>query len=185
MKKKPDRQVNTTIPNQHINNISISNLINIFTRVTITGDGNNAVATANLSSNTIQNISLTNYGTGYTHANINIYGTATGANVANARAIIAPKYGHGYNSARELGGHNVMINVKIGDNDTTEGGLISANTSFRTYGFLRNPHKYGQNTAVTYTNSNSVISHVVKKSSLNQCLRKTYSLLYFCGGVNQ
>ena len=30
MKKKPDRQINTTIPNQHINNISISNLINIF-----------------------------------------------------------------------------------------------------------------------------------------------------------
>lgn len=135
-----------------------ANLINIFTRVTITGDGNSAVATANLSSNTIQKISLTNYGTGYTYANVNIYGTATGANVANARAIIAPKYGHGYNSARELGGHNVMINVKIGDNDTTEGNLISANTSFRTYGFLRNPHKYGENTAVTYANSNSVIS---------------------------
>ena len=30
MKKKPERQINTTIPNQHINNISISNLINIF-----------------------------------------------------------------------------------------------------------------------------------------------------------
>ena len=30
MKKRPDRQINTTIPNQHINNISISNLINIF-----------------------------------------------------------------------------------------------------------------------------------------------------------
>ncbi len=135
-----------------------ANTLSVFTRVTIDGDGNSAVATTTLSSNTIQKISLTTYGVGYTYANVNIYGTATGANIANARAVIAPKYGHGYNAARELGGHNVMINVKIGDNDTTEGNLISANTSFRTYGLLRNPHKYGQNTAVTYSNANSVIS---------------------------
>ena len=133
------------------------NTLSVFTRVTIVGDGTGAVATANLSSNTIQKISMTSYGSGFSYANVNIYGTATGANVANARAIIAPKYGHGYNSARELGGHNVMINVKIGDNDTTEGNLISANTSFRQYGFLRNPHKYGENTAISYTNSNSVV----------------------------
>jgi len=134
------------------------NTITISTRIAIVGDGSGAVATANLSSNTIQKISLTNYGSNYSYANVNIYGTATGANVANARAIISPKYGHGYNSARELGGHNVMINVKIGDNDTTEGNLISANTSFRQYGLLRNPHKYGANTPVSYSNSNSVIS---------------------------
>ena len=30
MKKKSTRQINTTIPNQHLNNISISTLINIF-----------------------------------------------------------------------------------------------------------------------------------------------------------
>jgi hypothetical protein len=134
-----------------------SNTLSVTTRVVISGDGAGAVAVANLSSNTIQKITLTSFGSGYSYANVNIYGTATGANVANARAIISPKYGHGYNSARELGGHNVMINVKIGDNDTTEGNLISANTSFRQYGFLRNPHKYGQNTAVTYANSNSVV----------------------------
>ena len=134
-----------------------ANTLSFKTRVVIDGDGTNAVAVANLSSNTIQKITLTSYGSGYTYANVNIYGTATGANVANARAIIGPKYGHGYNSARELGGHNVMINVKIGDTDTTEGNLISANTSFRQYGLVRNPHKYGANTPVTYTNSNTVI----------------------------
>jgi hypothetical protein len=133
------------------------NTLSVSTRVTVTGDGSGAVAAATLSSNTIQKISVTSYGSNYTFANVNIYGTATGANVANARAIISPKYGHGYNSARELGGHNVMINLKIGETDTTEGNLISANTSFRQYGFLRNPHKYGSNAPVAYTNSNTVI----------------------------
>ncbi len=135
----------------------VSNTLTVSTRVVVSGDGTGAVATANLSGNSIQKISLTSYGSGYSYANVLIYGTAVGAAEANARAIISPKYGHGYNSAKELGGHHVMVNVKIGDNDTTEGNLISANTSFRTYGLLRNPHKYGANTPVTYANSNSVV----------------------------
>jgi hypothetical protein len=136
-----------------------SNTLSFKTRVVVDGDGSGAVATANIGGNTqISNITLTSYGRGYTYANVNIYGTATGLNVASARAIIGPKYGHGYNPAKELGGHNVMIALKIGEGDTTEGNVISANTSFRQYGLLRNPHKYGANTPVTYANSNTVIS---------------------------
>lgn len=134
-----------------------ANTLTVSTRAKVSGDGTGAVTSVTLSGNSIQKIALTSYGSGYSYANVDIYGTATGAGEAAARAIISPKYGHGYNSAKELGGHNVMINVKIGDNDTTEGNLISANTSFRTYGLLRNPHKYGANTPVTYTNSNSVV----------------------------
>jgi len=133
------------------------NTLAVATRVIISGDGTGAVATANLSSNTIQKIILTSFGSGYAYANVEIYGTATDVNVAEARVIISPKFGHGYNSAKELGGHNVMINLKVGEGDTSEGNLISANTSFRAYGLLRNPHKYGANTPVTYANSNSVV----------------------------
>ena len=133
-----------------------SNTLSFKTRVVVDGDGSGALATANLSGNTIEKITLTNYGSGYTYANVNIYGTGT-LDPASARAIISPKYGHGYNSAKELGGQNVMIAVKIGEGDTTEGNLISANTAFRQYGLIRNPHKYGANTPVTYTNSNTVI----------------------------
>lgn len=134
------------------------NTLTISTRVVISGDGSGALATPTLSSNTIQKITLTSYGENYSYANVNIYGTAVGGNVATARTIIGPKFGHGYNSAKELGGHNVMINLKIGDGDTTEGNLISANTSFRQYGFLRNPHKYSLTAPVSYANSNSVVS---------------------------
>lgn len=134
------------------------NTLTFGTRVVVQGDGTGAIAVANVSSNTIQNITLTNFGKDYTYANVIIYGTALGSNLATARAVIGPKYGHGYNSARELGGYNTMIAVKIGDGDTTEGGIIDANTSFRQYGLLRNANKYGQNTAVSYANSNTVIS---------------------------
>ena len=135
-----------------------ANTLSFKTRVIVDGDGTGVVASANLSGNTIGSIGVTSYGRNYNFANVNIYGTSVGANVATARAIIGPKYGHGYNSARELGGHNVMISLKIGEGDTTEGNIISDSTSFRQYGLLRNPHKYGENTAVTYANANSVIS---------------------------
>lgn len=135
-----------------------SNTLTFGTKIVISGDGTGAVAVANVSGNSIQKITLTNFGRNYTYANVNIYGTATGGSQATARAIISPKYGHGFNSARELGGYNAMIAVKIGDPNTTENGIIDENTSFRQYGLLRNPNKYGQNTAVTSANSNTTIS---------------------------
>lgn len=134
------------------------NTISILTRVVIQGDGDSAIASPTVVNTSIDRITLTNYGQGYTWSNVIIYGTATGANVANARAIIAPKYGHGYNSARELGAHNVLVVVKIGEVDTTEGGVISANTSFRQYGIMRNPYKYGESAPLSYANANTVIS---------------------------
>lgn len=134
------------------NNLSVS------TRVVIQGDGEGALASANVVNTTINKITLTSFGLGYTYANVLIYGTATGANVANARIILPPKFGHGHNAAEEMGGHNVMITTKIGDVDTTEGGIISANTSFRQYGLLKNPYKYGATQELSYANANSVIS---------------------------
>jgi hypothetical protein len=135
-----------------------ANLISISTRVSILGDGSSAFGTATIVNTSIQKITLSNYGRDYNWSNIIIYGTSTGANVCNARAIIAPKFGHGFDSAKELGGHNVMIAVKIGEVDTTEGGIISANTSFRQYGLLKNPYKYGQSTEISYSNANTAIS---------------------------
>ena len=70
------------------------NLISISTRVVVEGDGSDAIAEAVVSNNSVSDIILTNYGVDYTWANVKIYGTATGANVANARAVIAPIFGH-------------------------------------------------------------------------------------------
>lgn len=146
------------------------NQISISTRVYIEGDGKGAIANAILSNTSITatavqtNISavnVTTIGKNYSYANAYIFGSGTGA---NTRVILPPKYGHAYNSAKELGANNVMVAVTIGEADSTEGGKISSNTNFRQFGLLINPHKYGENTAITFANANTVI---VQTSNVN------------------
>lgn len=135
--------------------VSGSNQLNLQTRIVIDGDGTSAVASPRLSGNTIDKIVVTNYGRGYSKANVRIFGTGTGA---TARVILPPKFGHGFNSAKQLGATNVMIAMRIGEVDSTEGGIISVDTSFRQYGLLRDPYKYGTTTKATNLTANSVIS---------------------------
>jgi len=133
-----------------------NNEISLKTRVYVDGDGNDdIVARAVLANDTIQKIEVTSIGTGYSRANVFVYGTG---NNAIARAVLSPKYGHGFNPARELFAKNVMVSMKIGEIDSTENGLISSNTSFRQYGLLSAPHKYNESTYVSLANANTVIS---------------------------
>lgn len=139
------------------------------TRIYIQGDGTGAIAMDGLSNGQIQKITVTSYGKNYTSANVLIYGTGTGA---TARAILSPKFGHGFNAAKELGASNVMIAMRIGEVDSTEGGIISANTTFRQYGFLRDPYKYGTTSPAVASLANNVFSQttnitVVSGSSYN------------------
>lgn len=133
------------------------NNVTVTTRVYIDGDGNNdTVATANITNTTISKITVDSIGTGYSYANVYIYGTGSGA---EAHVILPPKFGHGFNPAKELGANAVMISTTIGALDSSEGGLISTNTTFRQVGLLANPHKYGNTTSyVLDANANTVIS---------------------------
>ena len=131
------------------------NTILVSTRISIEGDGTGATATPILNNNSIQKIEVTSFGKNYTFGNVIIYGTGTNA---SARVVLPPKYGHGYNPAKEIGATNVMISVKIGEIDSTENGLISSNTTFRQYGLLKDPHEYGSNSAVNKSNSEFVVS---------------------------
>lgn len=134
---------------------NIANTITVSTRVYIIGDGELASATANVSNGSVQSITMSTYGRNYTHANVKIFGAGSGA---NARIILPPYGGHALNPAKELCANNVMVAVKIGAVDSTEGGLISTNTSFRSYGLLRDPYKYGRTVQANTTTSNTVIS---------------------------
>ena len=141
-----------------------ANNLTVTTRAYFNGIGINTnpiFATVGLSGNTVNSIKFTTNGIGYTSCNVFIYGTGTGA---NARAIISPKFGHGINPALEIGATNVMISSRIGEVDSTEGGLISSNTSFRQYGVLINPYKYGDTVAETVANANTVISQTTNIS---------------------
>lgn len=133
--------------------------ISLKTRVDIQGDGNDDTTTEiKITNTTITKIDVTSIGTGYSTANAIIYGTGTNA---TARVILSPKYGHGYNPARELGANNVMIVAKFGEIDASENGIISIDTSFRQHGILSNAHRYGENARLSTTNANTVISQTL------------------------
>jgi len=146
------------------------NNITISTRVYIEGDGTGAVATAGLLNGAVSNVTITTIGTGYSRANAFIYGSGTNA---TTRVILSPKFGHAFNPARDLLATNVMCATRLGEIDTTEGGLISANTSFRQYGLLVNPHKYGNTSVVTHSTANSVVKQA---SVLSLIAGSTYTL---------
>lgn len=131
------------------------NTIFVQSRVYISGDGIGGVASAVLSGNSISDISVSSYGKDYSVANVYIYGTGSGAEV---RAVLPPKYGHGYNPAKQLGASNVMVAMRIGEVDSTEGGVISTDTTFRQYGLLRDPYKYGETVSANSTTAVSVFS---------------------------
>jgi hypothetical protein len=86
-----------------------------------------------------------------------------------------------------------MVADKIGLVDSTEGGLISTSTSFRQYGLLRDPYKYGQTTQVTSATANSTISQTTNLTlvagadfTLNEFVYQGSSAnnAYFYGFVN-
>jgi hypothetical protein len=140
------------------NNVPLS----LTSRVLIAGDGTRSEGRVYLNdSGNVANIKVTTVGINYSFANAVIYGSGTGA---NTRVILSPKYGFGYNPAKQLSAKNIMISVRIGEIDSTEGGVISANTNFRQYGILRDPHKYGQTSVVSSGNANSAISQTTKLS---------------------
>jgi hypothetical protein len=134
---------------------NVANSLFLSTRVYIDGDGTTVLCQPRLSGNTVEKMTVTTRGRGYTFANVRIFGTGT---EAAARAVLPPKFGHGFNSAKQLGATNVMVVMRIGEIDTTENGLISANTTFRQYGLLRDPYKYGSSTQANTAVANSVIS---------------------------
>ncbi|MFZ4599037.1 MAG: hypothetical protein ACOYNN_10360 [Terrimicrobiaceae bacterium] len=140
-----------------------ANAVTVSTRVQILGDGSETVTSVLYSGTSIRKINVTTAGTGYTRADILIYGSGTGA---TARAILPPKYGHGSNPALELGANNTMILCKIGEVDASESGALPTDISFRQYGLLMKPIKYGESNPVSFANANNIISQLTNVTVL-------------------
>jgi hypothetical protein len=106
--------------------------------VTITGDGTlaTAIPTLNTSSNTIESFIITNSGSDYTYADVEIL-DSSGGEAATARAIISPIGGHGSDPLYELGGKNLMFNIKL---RYTEEGVLQASNDFRQISLLKDPY---------------------------------------------
>ena len=83
--------------------------------VRIVGDGTGATATVNVStSNKIESVVITNHGSGYTRATVEIDGSNKSAKL---RAVLEPKTGHGKNPMTELGGSYLAISVELNGNE--------------------------------------------------------------------
>lgn len=118
--------------------------------LTITGDGTgaNAFAQTNVLSNTISAIIIDRPGSGYTYAEVLAYDDSTFGIGAQLRAIISPPGGHGSDPLRELGGSNLMINMRL---RYDEDGKLPVTNDFRQIALLRDPLSYGEETVRTNT----------------------------------
>jgi len=103
-------------------------------KILITGDGIGAKAYANAGGGQISHINMINVGSGYSKANVQISGT--GGTGGKGVARLSPPGGHGSDPVGELGGYNVMLNVRL---EGTEGNNFPTNNDFRIIGILKDP----------------------------------------------
>ena len=106
--------------------------------VTITGDGSGATATATVDSGAVTAVTVTGKGTNYRVADITFSGG--GGSDAGARAVIAPKQGHGVNPREELGGFFMSLNVLL--DGAAGSGDITVGNDFRQIMLIKNPREY-------------------------------------------
>tara|TARA_Y100001938_G_scaffold151009_1_gene245057 strand:+ start:12367 stop:13992 length:1626 start_codon:yes stop_codon:yes gene_type:complete len=136
---------------------NVANNISTTTRVFIDGDGTDALANATVVNGVVTKITVDTIGKNYEKCNALVFGTGTGV---DSRVILAPKFGHGFNLAKDLVANSVMVTSKIGEIDSTENGIIPVDIQFRQIGLIRNPHKYDTDTAITDATANDVVSQV-------------------------
>lgn len=120
-------------------------------RVVVTGDGTGVQARAivNATSFAVDTIDIINRGTGYSYANVQVFGntgivstdangvsTTDQANNAVVNVIIGPPNGHGSDVVQELDGKTVGISIDFAN---TENGNISINNDYRQFGLLKDP----------------------------------------------
>ena len=128
----------------------------------VDGDGANGIVKIIVSGGAIvkQGSAGTNMytvGTGYRFANVdltNVYSDTSLSSAANigsgtggsVQPIISPKGGHGKDAVHELGGHFVITNVKLEQN---EGADFTVSNDFREVGLVKNPFNFGTTTVAT------------------------------------
>lgn len=110
--------------------------------ITISGDGDDAVATAVISGGSIVNIRMDSNGFGqFRGSGYNQASVSFSSGNATARAILSPPAGIGANAIVDLKSSYIMMNGRLSE---AEGGELLLNQDFRQVGVLRNIKKKNQ-----------------------------------------
>ena len=163
---------------------SVANTITLQTRIFIDGETEGpepATAVAVLGAGgAIQSANVTQFGSKYTDKiNVRIFGTGT---EASARAVIAPKFGHAFDIGKDLYANSVSIVTKFGEIDSTDGGVVPTDFSFRQIGLVKNPYKYGANTLLTSeAQSNNAVLNINSANAVTTAKQTTQ--LFVASGV--
>ena len=134
-------------------------------RLQILGDGSGANCRANgTNTSGLTDVITVAAGSGYTNAIVNVLANSSwNTDDATVQAVIEPKGGHGFDATEELGGYNVMVNVRL-END--ESGEFTVSNDFRKVGLISHPN------AANTTNDNDLATPATI-SLADQALRVT------------
>ena len=105
--------------------------------VPIKGDGTGALASVTFIDGKASSVQVTNGGSGYSFATLDVDSVVTGAG-ASFSVIIPPAGGHGADVYRELGSNKVLIYSRIENSDITNPDFPTGN-QFARIGIVKNP----------------------------------------------
>lgn len=122
--------------------------------VPIRGDGQDGEASVTFVNGKPTSVQVTNGGTGYTFATLDLDSVVTGSG-AEFGVIIPPPGGHGADVYRELGANKVLIYSRIENADTTNPDFPTGN-QFARVGILKNPEVNGTTNLLTSSSASGV-----------------------------
>lgn len=131
------------------------------------GEGANAFAVRDSSTNTITEIIIDNEGSGYTRANMYIrqrIGPTEFNSTAKAHAMISPSGGHGKDPVTELGASYVTVSVQLND---TESGKFSVSNDIRQVSIIQDPLLRGSSNSMSNLTFTQTTTIAVSGTSVN------------------
>lgn len=127
--------------------------------MSINGSGSGFEAIANLSSGSIESITVTSYGSGYDYADIVITGDGNGC---IAIAEISPENGHGSDLQNELGAFYAIFAPKV---SYDESGDFLVNNDFRQISLIKGIMGYNSSDEYTLATASATIKIELTDSS--------------------
>ena len=122
--------------------------------VPIRGDGQDGEASVTFVNGKPTAVQVTNGGTGYSFATLDLDSVVTGSG-AEFSVIIPPPKGHGADIYTELGANKVLLYSRIENSDTTNPDFPTGN-QFARIGILKNPNINGTTNLLTASSASGV-----------------------------